>query len=267
MRPRPDDLGDETISISLSWSSCVRFSARGIGIVFFGCVIWALLFDFENATETHCTEQGTLNVLPSISSAVGRPPQMFFWRIIIAICIVQRCADGFMFRSYYQAHMPRHQLNNALNNAVWVFHQLEQAGLTLLTFVSSKEDHQLHEVGFGLFATASLVHMLLQCALHHQLQSARQDSATFRESYIRKKKMAAGGFSSFAAAMVSFYLHNATCGSFLFSAFGFFEYLLVTFNILFHISAAVDFEGLVLFAGSPKMMVKIPHCDTKDPAL
>jgi len=56
----------------------------------FLCCGWSWYFNFATTTETHCTREGTVNVLPSISASIGQhQPQVFIWRIAISLMITQ----------------------------------------------------------------------------------------------------------------------------------------------------------------------------------
>lgn len=98
-------------------------------IVYFGCglptaafatcVVLALTLHFDESTSTHCGvclpflplvwllewERGLVkvgNYLPSISAAIGAyEPEMFIWRILIALHCLPRFAMAFVYRAFY----------------------------------------------------------------------------------------------------------------------------------------------------------------------
>ena len=50
------------------------------------CVIWSIIFDFEEATKTHCEVE---NFAPSISSSLSFLTQKYVWQVVIALLVVQ----------------------------------------------------------------------------------------------------------------------------------------------------------------------------------
>ncbi|XP_009699664.1 PREDICTED: post-GPI attachment to proteins factor 2, partial [Cariama cristata] len=119
----------------------LRFTTLAVGTVFcplFGflfCVIWSLLFHFQETTATHC---GVPNYLPSISAAIGgEAPQRY-------------CSPPRYLRLCH--------FNLLLN-------LLENFALLILTYVSSSENYAIHKNAFVVFITSALGHMLLTCIL------------------------------------------------------------------------------------------------------
>ncbi|KAG0703003.1 Post-GPI attachment to proteins factor 2 [Chionoecetes opilio] len=121
---------------------------------FLTCIYLSLRHNFDLSTATHC---GVPNYLPSISSAIGEfVPQRYIWRFAIAI----HSAPRFLMASMYYNFMNR----NAAK-VLCCLNVVENVGLISLSFVSSKENYDIHKVSFITFMVCSELYMVLTCLL------------------------------------------------------------------------------------------------------
>ncbi|XP_060084299.1 post-GPI attachment to proteins factor 2-like [Ylistrum balloti] len=219
------------------------------GFVF--CVLWSLMNDFESSTATHCR---VANYLPSISSAIGGyTPQKYVWRI----CVALHCSPRLMIAvAYYNFHTQVHVgQRNSLYQSVAAFtsllHILENMALVGLSFISSSENHGVHEKLFVTFMVTSLVYMLVSCILFKWGRTANgvQMSIIEKTSYKYKVGLFLFNITSFLIAVYLFIRHNAYCEPGIYSQFALCEYMVVVFNVLFHGTAILDFKSSVLTLG------------------
>ena len=69
-----------------------------LGLAF--CVIWSIIFDFEESTKTHCDVS---NFTPSISSAIGSfMPQKYVWQVVISHLMVPRFLFLWIYKRFYE---------------------------------------------------------------------------------------------------------------------------------------------------------------------
>ncbi|XP_063289170.1 post-GPI attachment to proteins factor 2 [Pelobates fuscus] len=229
----------------------LRFTTFAVGTVccpligFIFCVIWSLLFNFQETTATHC---GVPNYLPSISAAIGgETPQRYVWRFCIGIHSAPRLLVAVAYLNYYQGIHPTRPRRCFFN---FLFNVLENICLLLLTFVSSTENHGIHKIAFSLFMFFSLSYMFMTVSIWKK--SRRHFSSEERRSYSWKYRLAIFNLVTFVLALVAFYLHNEHCEPGVYTIFSFLEYLVVFSNMAFHMTAWWDFENKELVVLSPE---------------
>ncbi|XP_005091174.1 post-GPI attachment to proteins factor 2 isoform X2 [Aplysia californica] len=225
------------------------------------CVIWSIIFDFKQATATHCRVP---NYLPSVSAAIGSfTPQRYVWRI----CIALHATPRFMIAvAYYNYHTSVHIGKNneaykalaALNS---LCHIVEVASLVGLTFVSSTENHDAHEHMFISFMAAGLIYMLLTIYLFSRGRSHNGTLMTHQEMKSLKLKQLffTLNVSIFLISVYVFFRHNWYCEPGVYTIFASCEYLVIATNIAFHSTAALDFSPYSLAYANTALITAPPH--------
>ncbi|KAL6726460.1 hypothetical protein Aduo_008427 [Ancylostoma duodenale] len=208
------------------------------------CVLCSILLHFEPATRTHC---GVENWLPSISAAVSTyAPEMYIWRMFIAVHGGPRLFVAFAFRNYLLFSplrpLTRVRVFRLLCNTGCVLNILENLFLLGLTAISSVENHMLHKFCFIGFAISATIYMLLSTWLFHY--SGRRRATNLGERSHEYKILAcSGSIISMVLAMYLYWRHNAYCEPGVYTLFALAEYCIVISNIAFHSTLYYDFHG------------------------
>lgn len=105
---------------------------------FLFCIVYSVLFHFENATYTHCH---VFNVLPSISAAIGNfTPQRQVWQSAIILQAVPRFSIAAMYWQHHNAVLyPAHQWLGAV---ACLFNVVENGALIILSFWTSSRHYR-----------------------------------------------------------------------------------------------------------------------------
>ncbi|ESO93780.1 hypothetical protein LOTGIDRAFT_104682 [Lottia gigantea] len=203
------------------------------------CIIWSILYNFQEANHTHCN---VYNFFPSVSSTISHfAPQKYIWRI----CIALHCGPRFFIAiSYYKFHTSR---NVGTHKTIYkclvvlntVLHIMELIGLITLSYVSSTENYRIHESMFILFIISSILYMLLTCFLigyGKTIELTKQE----KKSLNLKVYLVLFKISMFLISLYFFYRHNNYCEPRVYSVFSVLEYVIIFTNILFHATLYCD---------------------------
>ncbi|XP_078683601.1 acyltransferase PGAP2-like isoform X1 [Branchiostoma floridae x Branchiostoma belcheri] len=215
---------------------------------FVSCVIIALFFHFENATATHCK---VANYLPSISAAIGGlTPERYIWRTGIALHSAPRYMVTLMYYNFYRSR--------SATPAVWyqllykltcLLNVVEVSSLVVLTYVSSTENPDIHEVSFISFVVCSEVYMFLTCLLL-KWSAFKPMSEQEQQSLRWKTVMFVANVTSFLTSVYFYFRHNWYCEPGVYTMFALCEYVVVVTNIAFHYTAVLDFPTFSVIVGS-----------------
>ncbi|KAK3100602.1 hypothetical protein FSP39_022374 [Pinctada imbricata] len=208
------------------------------------CVVWSLVFDFESCTWTHCKVP---NYLPSISSAIGGyTPQRYVWRLCIGLHAAPRFMIAAAYYSYHtQFHVgKRNDLYRTLSKLCILLHVVENFALVGLTYISSIENHGVHENLFIIFMLCSQVYMLITCIIYRWGHQSNGRIMSLKETKSLRMKTGLFIFNVviFLLAVYLFFRHNSHCEPGVYTMFAAAEYLTVFSNIAFHYTASYDFS-------------------------
>jgi len=205
------------------------------------CVVWSLMYNFEDSTFTHCKVQ---NFLPSVSAAIGNyKTQRFVWGTAIAIHAGPRFFFTGLYRTYYRDILNAKSQN--LASVACLLNIIENIALFLLTFINSAYNYAIHEKCFMTFMITSELYMALTCYLMKKKRMIPPSNVESR-SLRYKIQLIVINMTSFAAAGYFFIRHNRYCEPYIYSAFAFFEYIVVLTNMAFHSTASLDFHSRFL---------------------
>lgn len=207
-------------------------------IAFITCVLITMYKDFENANNTHCKVS---NVFPSISACIGSfEPQSTIWKTAIYFHAPLRFFIIYLRWEHYR-HVIRENCAFVVNLAV-AFNLIENFALLGLTHWTSSNNYPYHEVSFKIFIGTSIFYMLLTCIMLTNYK--RRPSISHREKHSVKLKWRAFiiNVASFACAAYFFLRHNKLCEPYVYSLFGFSEYIVVISNISFHLTTIYDLQ-------------------------
>jgi len=243
--------------VSIPWR---RVQYCGIGCPLAGlclCLLLSLQYHFDTVNYTHCKVP---NVIPSISACIGdHSPQQYVWRISVALMIGQRILDGFAYNGLFK-HALSHRSGSSLplpagyhllRRAHLIIYTAEQGFLVLLSYISSKDNNTLHQIGFGGFAACAVLNPILHCRLAREAFEVDSGNASHHALYSYRWKMATStmGFVLLSASVLAYVCHNMVCIPYLYSVFAACEWGFVLCNMAFHCSAFLDFGDLVLSLG------------------
>ncbi|KAA0195981.1 hypothetical protein HAZT_HAZT004149 [Hyalella azteca] len=198
------------------------------------------------------------NYLPSISSAIGEfVPQRYIWRTAVALHSAPRFLAAYLYVAFMNRILPKHPVYQVLQKIYTCLNLVEVSSLLGLSFVSSRENYELHKLFFIMFMVCSELYMLLTCLLLKDNTRQFVSLLEHRAFSIKKQLMFANIFC-FMVALYFYHRHNTYCEPGMYTAFAFLEYLIVLTNMGFHMAAYYDFYHYQLTVAEYKM----PHPNT-----
>ncbi|XP_050346881.1 post-GPI attachment to proteins factor 2-like [Nymphalis io] len=210
---------------------------------FITCVFVTLFKDFDIANNTHCNVP---NVFPSISASIGSyEPQRTIWRIAIYGHAPLRFFIIYLRWDYYRKIISQNCIF-VVKLAVFL-NIIENMSLIGLTHWTSSEYYPFHEACFKTFIGTSIFYMLFTCMMLTKYR--RRATQTELEIYSMKLKWRAFfvNVASFAFAAYFFLRHNRLCEPYVYSMFGFSEYIVVISNIMFHMTTVYDLRSQYIY--------------------
>lgn len=205
---------------------------------FITCVLITMYKDFEKANTTHCKVP---NIFPSISASIGNyEPQITIWKTAIYFHAPIRFYIVNLRWKYYRSIVVEDCII-IVKLAVFL-NVIENLTLLGLTHWTSSKNYSYHEFCFITFIGSSVIYMLFTCIMLSRFR--RRPNLTHREKHSVKFKWRAMTINvvSFALAAYFFLRHNSQCEPYIYSMFGFSEYIVVISNILFHLSTVYDLQ-------------------------
>lgn len=105
-----------------------------VGFLF--CVVWSLLYNFDQANATHCM---VYNFLPSLSAAIGNyQPQRFVWQASVLLHALPRYAIAFLYKNFHLGLLRKRRKDLAVLACMLNITELSSlVGLTMWTSVSN----------------------------------------------------------------------------------------------------------------------------------
>lgn len=181
------------------------------------CVLWSIMFHFEDTVYTDCHVD---NLLPSLSSATGsHSPEIEVWFYAIASNTLPRVA---VFCLYFTKHQ---------SPVILAINMTELLSIFGLAFFNSRTHFLAHAFCFGLFVTISSVYLFIGAYSKWFLWSKKRKL---------KKIFAWVNASLTLLAICLFFRHEIYCEPYVYTFFALCEYLLLINNFGYHFLAYFD---------------------------
>lgn len=210
---------------------------------FIFCLVYTFIYNFEESTQTHCDVP---NWAPSISAAIGSfIPQKFVWQACIAIHSVPRFIFAFLYLQYFLERIPHTDRNHTIIKSSFWLNVVENVALVGLSLITSKERFEAHKICFTLFAICSSLYMCLTFYLFAR-GGFVAETRTERQSLKYKKRILTVYLGCLPILIFFYGRHNEYCEPYVYSFFCFFEYILVIFNMCYHLTAYYDLGEVTL---------------------
>ncbi|XP_055594786.1 post-GPI attachment to proteins factor 2-like [Uranotaenia lowii] len=228
----------------------IRFGKLAVSTVMFPvvgflfCVVWSLLYNFDQANSTHCL---VYNFLPSLSAAIGNyQPQRFVWQFCVLIHAPPRYAIAFLYKNFHVGLLGKRR--KELAYLACILNIVELSSLVGLTLWTSVADYEIHKFCFSTFVIASMIYMMLLITINRMTREKdTMLTPSERKSIMFKKRLFIANLLSILLAVYFFVRHNSHCEPGIYSLFALSEYVFVYSNIGFHMTAYWDFISAYLY--------------------
>ncbi|CAH2076571.1 unnamed protein product, partial [Iphiclides podalirius] len=133
---------------------------------------------------------------------------------------------------------------------------VENLSLLGLTYWTSSYNYPYHEICFKTFVGTSIFYMLFICILLTQYRRKPHMTNLERNSVKLKWRAFFVNVVSFAIAAYFFLRHNRLCEPYVYSMFGFSEYIVVFSNIAFHMTTVYDLKRRHVFISARGVVIE-----------
>ncbi|VVC89853.1 post-GPI attachment to proteins factor 2 [Leptidea sinapis] len=221
-------------------------------ISFILCVLITMYKDFEKANNTHCKVP---NVFPSISASIGNyEPQTTIWKVSIFTHAPLRFFIIYLRWRHYRSIIAKDCL--IIVKLAICLNVIENLSLLGLTYWNSLDNYPYHEKCFKTFIGTSIFYMLFTCVM---MTKCRRRPIALPEELLSLKLKWRTFFTnvvSFALAAYFFLRHNSHCEPYVYSMFGFTEYIVVVSNILFHMTTILDLKQQYIYCTTKGFIIE-----------
>ncbi|XP_071949445.1 post-GPI attachment to proteins factor 2-like [Antedon mediterranea] len=237
--------------VILSIKTVIVATSATMLVSFFLSIWLAMVYNYESAIGTHCK---VANYLPSVSAAISIEPSCYVWRIAIALCSPTRLALAFMHFMYFYNYSRANARYKFLCILCIFFEVLENLSLIGLTYISSRELKEVHEMLFLVFQASSMLFMLCICVMYKKYikYSDSENIISEKRTLYSKMSVFALDILSCLIAVYFFLRHNRYCEAGVYTMFALCEYVVVVSNIIFHSLVTYHFADRDVRVGCTK---------------
>ncbi|CAG0898275.1 unnamed protein product [Cyprideis torosa] len=232
-----------------------------------------------HGTSLNVTKCNVYNFIPSLSAVTGVSPQCYIWRASVALNGVPRLCVLLGYRSLFRSSLhgapaPESQIRppsphegtgdtvacaktdhgkvEKVIDVTCVLGLIEAVAFSGVTFVSNKENYDIHEKFFVTFMTASLLYMLLTLYLMCRT-GLKNRSSLYARSFAVKRFLFGFIIMCTCILLIFFYKHRFLCHDLAFSWFSLSEYFVAVSNYGFHVTSVWDFPDYYVSLVGPTM--------------
>jgi hypothetical protein len=204
-------------------------------------IAWALIVDFDTATQEVCVsdsgkERLPFNILPSLSRTMSSfRVGTFLWTLSMAAAFMARLMSNYFLHRLYRTWYDDNTFNKIFLFIAYHSDNLEIVSLLMIPAYSLDCDHEAHSMFFIAFLGLTYLAELLQ--YFTKFLKRKKDLGAFSEDVPNYYKHI--GILILLQTMFIFWmfagylLHTYLCQNFLYSLFSFGEYMTVVINIRF----------------------------------
>ncbi|XP_018327341.1 post-GPI attachment to proteins factor 2 [Agrilus planipennis] len=221
-----------------------KFAWIVVSVPFFSfvfCAVYSILYNFEKSTSSHCH---VYNFLPSVSSIIGNfYPQKNIWQFAVIFQFIPRLLVANFYLKYHQEVL--YPWTFCCNILVCFLNVIENIALIILSFWTSSNSYAVHKFAFITFICVTECYMLIIWIMHKRFRRSQRNTAEVKSLKL-KKRILLLNLICIILAVYFFMRHNSFCEPYVYSAFAFFEYVIVLSNMAFHMTAYLDFSDRML---------------------